>query len=138
MQHESLFLILEMRRTGHWMCKQAVNHCGVPADTYAHLRLADSARDRRRDEWLAERKRLLAREKELTRLRDRIAGERRRLPWVLVDKDYVFDTPEGKRRVKGNFLPENGIRIKPVKHKPRPYEIEMRLGVIHNAGTARS
>src|SRR5262245_37580583 len=37
-----------------------------------------------RDEWLAERKRLLAREKELTHLRDQIAGERRALPWVRI------------------------------------------------------
>jgi predicted dithiol-disulfide oxidoreductase (DUF899 family) len=50
-----------------------------------------------RDEWVAERKTLLAREKELTRLRDQIARERRALPWVRVDKNYAFDTPEGRR-----------------------------------------
>jgi predicted dithiol-disulfide oxidoreductase (DUF899 family) len=50
-----------------------------------------------RDEWLAERKALLVHEKELTRLRDRIAGERRELPWVRVDKSYTFDAPEGRR-----------------------------------------
>jgi len=50
-----------------------------------------------RDQWLAERKALLAREKELTHLGDQVARERRALPWVRIDKDYVFDTPEGRR-----------------------------------------
>jgi predicted dithiol-disulfide oxidoreductase (DUF899 family) len=49
-----------------------------------------------RAEWVAERKRLLAREKELTHLRDQVARERRALPRVRVDKNYVFDAPEGR------------------------------------------
>jgi predicted dithiol-disulfide oxidoreductase (DUF899 family) len=56
-----------------------------------------------RDEWVAERKALLAREKELTRLRDQIAGERRALPWVHIDKNYVFDTPQGRRTLAQLF-----------------------------------
>ena len=56
-----------------------------------------------RDTWLAERKTLLAQEKELTRLRDRIASERRALPWVHVEKNYVVDTPEGKRSLADLF-----------------------------------
>jgi predicted dithiol-disulfide oxidoreductase (DUF899 family) len=55
------------------------------------------------DRWIAERKKLLAREKELTRLRDEIARERRALPWVRVEKSYVFDTPEGKRTLAELF-----------------------------------
>jgi predicted dithiol-disulfide oxidoreductase (DUF899 family) len=55
------------------------------------------------DEWIAERRTLLAREKELTRLRDQIARERRALPWVRVDKDYVFDAPEGRRTLAELF-----------------------------------
>ena len=55
------------------------------------------------DRWIAERKKLLAREKELTRLRDRIAEERRALPWVRVDKRFIFDTPEGKRSLADLF-----------------------------------
>jgi predicted dithiol-disulfide oxidoreductase (DUF899 family) len=43
-----------------------------------------------RDEWLAARKAHLAKEKELTRLRDRVSAERRELPWVKIDKSYVF------------------------------------------------
>jgi predicted dithiol-disulfide oxidoreductase (DUF899 family) len=56
-----------------------------------------------RDRWIAERKKLLAREKEVTRLRDRIARERRALPWVRVEKDYDFDAPEGRRTLAELF-----------------------------------
>lgn len=56
-----------------------------------------------RDEWLVERKALLAREKELTRLGDAIAEQRRALPWVRIDKDYVFDTPGGRRNLAELF-----------------------------------
>jgi len=49
-----------------------------------------------RDEWIVARKQLLNREKELTRLRDRVNAERRELPWVKVDKPYVFDGPDGR------------------------------------------
>jgi predicted dithiol-disulfide oxidoreductase (DUF899 family) len=48
-------------------------------------------------EWLAARRKLLAREKQMTRLRDEINAERLALPWVRVDKDYVFDTPTGRK-----------------------------------------
>ena len=56
-----------------------------------------------RDQWLAQRKALLAREKELTHLRDQIARERRALPWTRVEKTYVFDTPEGPRALADLF-----------------------------------
>ncbi len=49
-----------------------------------------------RDEWLEARKALLAREKELTRLHDRIAAQRRALPWVKIEKNYVFAGPDGQ------------------------------------------
>jgi predicted dithiol-disulfide oxidoreductase (DUF899 family) len=49
------------------------------------------------EEWLAARKALLVREKELTRLSDELAAQRRELPWVPVEKAYVFDTDEGPR-----------------------------------------
>jgi len=55
------------------------------------------------DRWVAERKKLLAREKELTRLHDQIAAERRALPWVRVEKNYVFDTVEGPRTLSDLF-----------------------------------
>jgi predicted dithiol-disulfide oxidoreductase (DUF899 family) len=56
-----------------------------------------------RDRWLVERKALLAREKELTRLSDQIARERRALPWVRVERNYVFDTLEGPRTLADLF-----------------------------------
>lgn len=56
-----------------------------------------------RDEWLAARKQLLAKEKELTRLRDELSVERRALPWVKVEKAYLFDTPEGKKTLADLF-----------------------------------
>ena len=56
-----------------------------------------------RDRWIAERKALLAHERELTHLRDQIARERRALPWVRVDKNYVFDTAEGPRSLSDLF-----------------------------------
>lgn len=56
-----------------------------------------------RDQWIAERKKLLAREKELTRLSDQIARERRALPWARLEKNYVFDAPEGRRALADLF-----------------------------------
>ncbi|MBX2803712.1 MAG: DUF899 domain-containing protein [Myxococcales bacterium] len=47
------------------------------------------------EDWLAARRDLLAKEKELTRLRDEISAARRALPWVEITTEYVFDTPDG-------------------------------------------
>jgi len=49
-----------------------------------------------REKWIEARKELLKKEKELYRTRDRICAERRELPWVKVDKNYVFEGPGGK------------------------------------------
>ena len=46
-------------------------------------------------EWEAARQRLLVKEKELTRARDALAAQRRRMPWLAVDKQYEFDGPKG-------------------------------------------
>lgn len=56
-----------------------------------------------RDRWVAERKALLAREKEMSRLQDDLARDRQKLPWVLVDKPYMFDTPTGQRSLADLF-----------------------------------
>jgi predicted dithiol-disulfide oxidoreductase (DUF899 family) len=56
-----------------------------------------------RDEWLTERKKLLAHEKELTQQSDRTNAERRRLPMVKIEKDYIFDGPNGKPSLKYLF-----------------------------------
>ena len=47
-------------------------------------------------EWDAAREQLLVKEKELTRARDALAAERRRMPWTAVEKDYVFEGPDGQ------------------------------------------
>jgi len=56
-----------------------------------------------REEWTAARKVHLMKEKELTRLRDKLSAERRALPWVKIDKTYVFNTPDGKRTLADLF-----------------------------------
>lgn len=56
-----------------------------------------------RDEWLAARKAHLKNEKALTRLRDLVAAERRSLPWVKVEKHYLFDTTDGKKTLADLF-----------------------------------
>ena len=48
------------------------------------------------EEWEAARQRLLVKEKELTRARDAMAAERRRMPWLAIEKEYSFDGPNGK------------------------------------------
>lgn len=56
-----------------------------------------------REDWLRHRRRLLEREKQLTDLSDQIAAERRELPWVRVETDYVFDGPQGKQSLADLF-----------------------------------
>ena len=54
-------------------------------------------------DWEAEREKLLNDEKELTRRGDELARRRRELPWVLVDKDYIFETEHGVRSLSDLF-----------------------------------
>ncbi len=56
-----------------------------------------------REEWLEARRALLLKEKEATHLRDKVNAERMALPWVKVEKDYAFDTPDGKRSLSELF-----------------------------------
>ncbi len=56
-----------------------------------------------RDEWLAARQELLKKEKALTREYDRLRAERLKLPWVRLEKDYVFEGPEGKVPLRDLF-----------------------------------
>jgi predicted dithiol-disulfide oxidoreductase (DUF899 family) len=55
------------------------------------------------DEWIAARKALLLKEKEFTKLRDELSRQRRELPWEPVDREYVFDTPNGKETLANLF-----------------------------------
>jgi len=56
-----------------------------------------------REEWIVARRQHLAREKELTRLRDQVSRERRALPWVRVSEPYVFEGPDGKEALADLF-----------------------------------
>jgi predicted dithiol-disulfide oxidoreductase (DUF899 family) len=63
------------------------------------------------EEWVAARVKLLAKEKELTRQRDDVAQERQKLPWVRVEKNYVFDTPSGKKSLADLFGGKNQLAV---------------------------
>lgn len=56
-----------------------------------------------REEWLEAQKAHLRREKEITRLRDAVNAERMALPWVKVEKTYVFDSPTGPKTLADLF-----------------------------------
>jgi predicted dithiol-disulfide oxidoreductase (DUF899 family) len=64
-----------------------------------------------REDWLAARRQLLQKEKEFTRLRDRLSAERRELPWVKVEKEYVFDTLDGKQTLADLFDGRNQLMV---------------------------
>jgi len=66
-----------------------------------------------RDEWLAARRKLLAKEKTMLQARDSLAREIRDMPWVKVDKPYVFEGPDGKESLGDLFA---GRRQLVVKH----------------------
>lgn len=65
-----------------------------------------------REEWLEARRELLAREKRLTREYDAMCAQRRELPWVKVEKNYVFDGPNGKERLADLFQGRSQLIIK--------------------------
>jgi predicted dithiol-disulfide oxidoreductase (DUF899 family) len=64
-----------------------------------------------RHEWLSARRSLLAREKEMTRELDALRAERRRLPWVEVEKPYVFEATDGKRTLSDLFAGRSQLAV---------------------------
>ncbi|HEU4882285.1 MAG TPA: DUF899 domain-containing protein [Longimicrobium sp.] len=64
-----------------------------------------------RDEWLAARVALLQREKELTKLRDALVADRRRLPMVRIEKEYIFEGPEGKATLLDLFAGRSQLMV---------------------------
>jgi len=62
-------------------------------------------------EWLTARLALLAKEKEFTRQRDALSAARRELPWVRVEKDYVFEGPTGKETLAALFAGKSQLMI---------------------------
>jgi predicted dithiol-disulfide oxidoreductase (DUF899 family) len=63
------------------------------------------------DEWLAARKAFLVQEKQFTRARDDLSRQRRELPWVRVEKDYVFGGPDGTHTLADLFGGKNQLII---------------------------
>ena len=70
-------------------------------------------------EWVAARKELLMKEKQLTRLHDELSRERRELPWVKVEKPYVFDGPDGKETLAELFGGKSQVDRPPLHVQPR-------------------
>ena len=64
-----------------------------------------------RKEWLVARKKFLAKEKKFSKLRDAMNLQRRKLPWVKIEKDYVFDGPTGKVTLAGLFCGRSQLII---------------------------
>src|SRR5579863_1795555 len=89
-----------------------------------------------REEWLKARLALLEKEKELTRLRDSLAAERRALPWVRVIKPYVFDAPEGRVTLAELFAGRSQLFVKHFMLDPgkRPLCVGCALEVDHLDG----
>src|SRR2546425_12112589 len=81
-------------------------------------RTVDNPKVVSREEWLVARKKLLAKEKQHTRQRDAMAVERRQLPWVKVEKNYVFDSPSGKKTLDDLFDGRSQLSIYHFKFGP--------------------
>ncbi len=64
-----------------------------------------------REEWLAARREHLLKEKEFTRLHDQLSQDRRQLPWVKVEKEYLFDGPNGKETLSDLFNGQSQLMI---------------------------
>ena len=71
----------------------------------------DAPRIASREEWLSARRALLAREKEMTRELDALRAERRRLPWVAVEKPYVFEGTDGTRTLSDLFAGRSQLAV---------------------------
>ncbi|MCF0048841.1 thioredoxin family protein [Dyadobacter sp. LJ53] len=79
------------------MDKQHEMMAAIPAESTEHHRIVSQ------QEWIEERKVLLKKEKELTRLNDELARQRRKLPWVKVDKSYSFQSEQGNETLSDLF-----------------------------------
>jgi predicted dithiol-disulfide oxidoreductase (DUF899 family) len=89
-----------------------------------------------REEWLKARVALLAKEKAFTRSRDQLSAEQRALPWVEVEKDYVFDGPSGKLTLAELFDGRSQLFIKHFMMGPGQQQqcVGCSLAVDHVAG----
>src|SRR6266852_8482687 len=64
-----------------------------------------------REEWLVARKEHLVKEKEFTRLRDQLSQQRRELPWVKVEKEYIFAGPNGQETLAELFAGRSQLLV---------------------------
>jgi len=64
-----------------------------------------------REEWLKERLELLEAEKDLTRRSDELSRRRQQLPWVRIDKNYVFDTDKGEQTLRDLFAGRSQLLV---------------------------
>jgi predicted dithiol-disulfide oxidoreductase (DUF899 family) len=71
-----------------------------------------------RQQWIEARKAFMAREKELTRAREAVSEQRRNLPWVKIDKNYVFDGSSGKVTLGELFKGRRQLVVQHVMFKP--------------------
>ena len=71
-----------------------------------------------REEWVDAWKLLLVKEKAMTRARDALAAERRRMPWLAVEKDYAFDGPNGKASLLDLFERRRQLIVYRAFHEP--------------------
>ena len=76
-----------------------------------------------RDAWLEARRDLLAAEKDLTRRNDQVAQLRRQLPWVRVDKDYMFEGPDGRQRLADLFDGRSQLLVQHFMFTPGDEEV---------------
>lgn len=89
-----------------------------------------------RDKWLEARIALLAKEKAFTKARDQLSAEQRALPWVKVDKEYVFDSPSGKKTLADLFGGRSQLIINHFMNAPGQEQqcVGCTLGADHIAG----
>jgi predicted dithiol-disulfide oxidoreductase (DUF899 family) len=89
-----------------------------------------------REEWVKARKELLEKEKEFTRLRDQLNAESRELPWVRVEKTYVFDGPNGKETLSDLFAGRSQLIVNHFMLAPGWKEgcVGCSFGADHNDG----
>jgi predicted dithiol-disulfide oxidoreductase (DUF899 family) len=89
-----------------------------------------------RKKWIAERKELLLEEKEFTRRRDALAEKKRALPWVRVEKDYEFDSAEGRVKFADLFRGRSQLWVQSVMQGPgQPLQcVGCALGIDHIEG----
>jgi predicted dithiol-disulfide oxidoreductase (DUF899 family) len=89
-----------------------------------------------REEWIAERKRLMVEEKDFTRRRDELAVKRRALPWVKVEKDYEFDSLQGRVKLAELFRGRSQLWVQSVMQGPgQPLQcVGCALGIDHIEG----